>query len=76
MLPLPVMLILSTPVAQTPLFNPHPGDRFRDQLLARGLERIESRSPATVTSAEEAGRLLPVTGFRWPISPASSRSIS
>ena len=60
MLSLPVMLILSAPMAQTPLFTAQPGDRFRDQLLARGLERIESRSPATVTSAEEARRLLPV----------------
>jgi len=60
MLPLPLMLILSALPAQTPLFNALPGDRFRDHLLARGIERIESRSPATVASAEEVGRLLPV----------------
>lgn len=60
MLPLPLMLIISAPLAQSPPFGMLPGDRFRDQLLVRGIERIEAVSPAKVASADEAKRLLPL----------------
>lgn len=60
MLPLQLMLIISTPLAQSPTFMQLPGDRFRDRLLARGVERIEAGSPARVASADEARRLMPI----------------